>query len=145
LELVARYWKALAGDAHKPISVYVENALYDFELDEGDTNTNTTYNTYLDFVQHLDPIYQRVMIVGHNPALEQLEQQLAGGEQAQAAAKLKYPPGTFCEIVFDNNNSSDDNNESDNDSAKAWNTIEVGQGQGKVTLFVTPKQTHFKV
>jgi hypothetical protein len=22
--------------------------LYDFELDEGDTNTNTTYNTYLD-------------------------------------------------------------------------------------------------
>jgi phosphohistidine phosphatase SixA len=154
LELVFRHWKSLAGDGHKTIPVRLEQALYDFELDDGDSNSNTTYNTtstntYLDFVQHLDPIYQRVMIVGHNPALEQLEQQLAGGEQAQAAAKLKYPPGTFCELVFDNNNSNN-NNESDNDydvdnNVKAWNTIQAGQGQGKVTLFVTPKQTYFKV
>jgi phosphohistidine phosphatase len=153
LELVARYWTALAGDGYKRIPVYLEQALYDFEVDDGDTSTNTTYNTtttsshttYLDFVQHLDPIYQRVMIVGHNPALEQLEQQLAGGgEQAQAAAKLKYPPGTFCELVFDNTNrKNDNNNESDNDNVKAWNTIQAGQGQGKVTLFVTPERTYF--
>jgi phosphohistidine phosphatase SixA len=158
LDLVLRYWTALAGDGHKVIPVHFEQALYDFELDDGDSNNddnnynnNTTgTNTYLDFVQHLDPIYQRVMIVGHDPAMEQLEQQLAGGEhRAQAAAKSKYPPGTFCELVLDDYNSNEIN-ESDSDNnvdnnVKAWNTIQAGQGHGKVTLFVTPKQTHLKV
>jgi phosphohistidine phosphatase SixA len=116
----------------------LEQALYDFEHVDGDTSSNThssASKTYLDFVQHLDPIYQRVMIVGHNPAMEQLEQQLAG-EQAQAAEKLMYyPPGTFCELVFDNNNSNN------NDNLTAWNTIQAGTGQGRVRMFVTPKQT----
>jgi phosphohistidine phosphatase len=125
LELVAKHWKALAG-----IPVHTEQALYDFENDESYTNNNTySSNTYLDFVQHLDPIYQRVMIVGHNPAMEQLEQQLA-----EHAAE-KYPQGTFCELVFGNISNNDDSN------VTAWNALQAGHGQGKVRLFVTPKQT----
>jgi hypothetical protein len=51
--------------------------------------------------------------------------------------------------VFDDNKSSNNNKESDNDydvdnKVKAWNTIQAGQGQGKVTLFVTPQLTSFR-
>jgi hypothetical protein len=54
--------------------------LYDFELDEGDTNTNTTYNTYLD-LSSISINLPAVMMVGHN-RMEQLEV-AAGGERAE--------------------------------------------------------------
>jgi phosphohistidine phosphatase len=80
LELVAQHWKALAA-----VPVRFDEELYDFE-DEG--------TAYRDFVRDLDSAYQRVMIVGHNPQMLLLEQQLT------SHPIKKYPPATFCELSF---------------------------------------------
>ena len=64
-----------------------------------------------------------VMIVGHNPGLEELAELLVGGgnDDAQEQMAEKFPTGALAVFTFDAPNWSD-----------------IGLGQGKLAHFVTP-------
>jgi hypothetical protein len=97
----------LAGDAYKPIFRLRGNALYDFELDEGDTNTNTI----LQYVSRLCPASRSNLPTSYDSGTQPFWNSSSSSWRVaneHAAAKLKYPLN-LCEIVFDN--SSGDNNE----------------------------------
>jgi hypothetical protein len=80
------------------------------------------------------------MMVGHNQ--RNSSSSSGGWRTGTNGSKVKVSARTFCEIVFDNNMRRRQCL-SDNATAKAWNTIEVGLGRGKVTLFVAPKADSF--
>jgi phosphohistidine phosphatase len=54
---------------------------------------------YLDYVKNIDDKYNNVMIVGHNPAIEELAQNLVGLQKVE-----HLPPGAFCVIQFQDSN-----------------------------------------
>lgn len=65
----------------------------------------------------------RLMLVGHNPGIEDLAAELAGGGEAGALARLqeKYPTGGLAVLVF---------------GVSAWS--EVAVRSGRLEAFVTP-------
>jgi phosphohistidine phosphatase len=76
-------------------------------------------STYFGFAKQLNSRYTRIMLVGHNPAMNSLAQQLVSNQHLVK----KFPPSAFLEIhwtVADN-----------------WNALE--EGEGSVALFVPPK------
>jgi phosphohistidine phosphatase len=76
-------------------------------------------STYLGIVRHLDSRYNRIMLVGHNPAMNSLVQQLVADQHLVK----KFPPCAFLEIHWT--------------AAGNWSTLEEGNGTG--VLFVPPK------
>jgi phosphohistidine phosphatase len=65
----------------------------------------------------------RLLLVGHNPGLEELALFLAGRDGAlRAEVAIKYPTGTLAEIEF---------------AAQHWRNI--GQGQGMLGRFIRPR------
>lgn len=66
---------------------------------------------------------QTVMVVGHNPGLEELAAELAGGGEKDACKVMaaKFPTGALAVLTFD---------------APAWSAI--APGGGKVQRFITP-------
>ena len=67
--------------------------------------------------------HKRVMIVGHNPGLEELSELLVGGGNAQAQEVMaeKFPTGALAVFTFD---------------APRW--ADIAHGDGKLTHFITP-------
>lgn len=67
---------------------------------------------------------ETLMLVGHNPAMEEAADELAGGGEAKplATMRAKYPTAAVAELAFD---------------LDAWS--EVGPGTGTLTRFVRPK------
>ena len=65
----------------------------------------------------------KVMVVGHNPGLEQLAQELVGGGDGPAQADLaaKFPTCSLAALTFDND---------------VWSDITPGTGQ--LRHFLTP-------
>lgn len=65
-----------------------------------------------------------LLLIGHNPELEDLAHRLAGTGKAEALARLaeKYPTGTLAEISF---------------ARDSWSRI--GEGSGTLQRFVRPR------
>ncbi len=59
--------------------------------------------TLFDIVQETDDAHSSVLLVGHNPGLEDLVFMLtpADGTRIRKEIDVKYPTATFCEMVFD--------------------------------------------
>lgn len=101
LELVQKHWAA-----DTPIQ-------FDAQL------YSLATSTYLGIVRHLDSRYNRIMLVGHNPAMNSLVQQMVSDQHLVT----KFPPCAFVEIHWT--------------VACNWNALEEGSGTG--VLFVPPK------
>ena len=56
----------------------------------------------LDRIHHVDDKVERLLVVGHNPGLEQLTLLLSGASEdgLRSEAELKYPTATLAEIRF---------------------------------------------
>jgi phosphohistidine phosphatase len=65
---------------------------------------------------------ESLMLIGHNPGLEQLALSLAGSGKKLAAVRRKYPTGALATLELDGR----------------WS--ELRPGSAKLTDFVTPKQ-----
>ena len=76
----------------------------------------------LERVQALDEGVESVLLIAHNPALEQLALDLAGGGEQLAQVRLKYPTGALATLEF----------------SGRW--LELGPGRAELADFVTPKQ-----
>ncbi len=79
----------------------------------------------LEAVRRAPASVRTVMLLGHNPGMENLAAGLAGpGSKAKALARLhaKFPTAALAEIEFE---------------AETWSAI--GNGQGRLRRFVVPK------
>ncbi|HZG44791.1 MAG TPA: histidine phosphatase family protein [Allosphingosinicella sp.] len=78
----------------------------------------------LDRIQHVDDTAQRLLVVGHNPGLEQLATLLTGSDRSGLLGELetKYPTATIAVIEFD---------------VDRW--ADVAKGAGTLTRFIRPR------
>lgn len=80
--------------------------------------------TLLDQVQAMDDSCDRLLVVGHNPGLEQLALMLSGTDESgmMGELELKYPTATVAEIRFD---------------VERW--ADVAAGSGTLVRFIRPR------
>ena len=80
--------------------------------------------TLLDIVRHAPESVERLLLVGHNPGMEELALRLARrhGERLRGEVETKYPTGTLAEIEL---------------PAGRW--AEVGEGAGRILRFIRPR------
>jgi phosphohistidine phosphatase len=80
--------------------------------------------TLLDIVRHAPDTAERLLLVGHNPGLEELALRLAQGEgdALRGEVEVKYPTGTVAEIEL---------------PAESW--AEVKEGTGRIARFIRPR------
>jgi phosphohistidine phosphatase len=78
----------------------------------------------LERIHHVDDQVERLLVVGHNPGLEQLALLLTGGEEnsLRQEVEVKYPTATLAEIRFD---------------VGSW--AEVAATGGTLTRFIRPR------
>jgi phosphohistidine phosphatase len=78
----------------------------------------------LDRVQHMGDDVERLLVVGHNPGLEQLAMLLTGSDRSGRLAELeaKYPTATLAVLEFD---------------VAHWS--EVSKSGGTLTRFIRPR------
>lgn len=78
----------------------------------------------LDRIQHVDDSAQRLLVVGHNPGLEQLATLLSGSDSSGLLGELetKYPTATLAVIEF---------------AVDRW--ADVAKGAGTLTRFIRPR------
>ena len=95
-------------------------AILDVEYDE--RLYLATIPALLEVVRGADDEADRLLIVGHNPGLENLTLTLAGEGALRSKVTVKYPTGTVAEIRFGIDN---------------W--IDVEEGKGELTRFIRPR------
>lgn len=78
--------------------------------------------TLLGIVRAADDSRDRLLIVGHNPGMEQLALLLARGGALREQVAAKYPTGALAEIGFE---------------APRWR--DIGEGTGTLERFVRPR------
>ncbi len=78
----------------------------------------------LERIHHVDDKVERLLVVGHNPGLEQLALLLTGGEEndLRQEVEVKYPTATLAEIRFD---------------VDSW--ADVAAAGGTLTRFIRPR------
>jgi phosphohistidine phosphatase len=78
----------------------------------------------LDRIHHVDDKVERLLVVGHNPGLEQLTLLLSGASEdgLRSEAELKYPTATLAEIRFD---------------VESWSDVKAAAGT--LTRFIRPR------
>ena len=76
----------------------------------------------LERVRAVEEGVESVLLIGHNPGVEQLALRLAGGGDKLASVRRKYPTGALATLEF----------------GGRWR--ELGPGSAELTDFVTPKQ-----
>lgn len=78
----------------------------------------------LDALAHVEPRYRNLLIIGHNPGLQELALLLTDAGDADARRKVteKFPTAGLAVIDFD---------------AADWR--EIGEGSGRLERFVTPR------
>jgi len=91
-ERARQTWAAVAPYLVPQPTVAYRRAIYDAEADD-----------LLVMLQHLPDSLGSVMVVGHNPAMEELAEMLIGGGDATARERLaaKYPTAALAEIATD--------------------------------------------
>lgn len=80
--------------------------------------------TLVDIVRHAPDTVDRLLLVGHNPGMEELALRLArrDGDRLRGEVELKYPTGTVAEIEL---------------PAGHW--AEVKEGTGRIRRFIRPR------
>jgi phosphohistidine phosphatase len=78
--------------------------------------------TILDIARETLDEAGRLLVVGHNPGLEQLTLMLAAPSPLRDEAELKYPTATLAEIAFE---------------ASAWS--DIAAGTGTLSRFIRPR------
>jgi phosphohistidine phosphatase len=80
--------------------------------------------TLLDIVRHAPDDVGRLLLVGHNPGLEELALRLArrDGDALRGEVEIKYPTGTVAEIEL---------------PVEHW--MDVKQGAGRIVRFIRPR------
>lgn len=80
----------------------------------------------LQFLRRLPPTVPSVMVIAHNPGLEDLAMDLIGGGDEAALARLheKFPTGALATLTIPGD----------------WRTLE--RGQATLTAYVIPKDLH---
>jgi phosphohistidine phosphatase len=76
----------------------------------------------LERLRAVEDSVESVLLIGHNPGVEQLALRLAGRGEKLAAARRKYPTGALATLEF----------------AGCWRELQPGGAE--LTKFVTPKQ-----
>jgi phosphohistidine phosphatase len=78
----------------------------------------------LDIVRHAPDSADRLLLVGHNPGMEELALRLArrDGDRLRGEVEIKYPTGTVAEIEL---------------PAKHW--AETREGTGRIVRFIRPR------
>ncbi len=79
--------------------------------------------TLLDIAQSLDDALGTVLLVGHNPGLEDLVLMLASASPYRDEAEIKYPTATLSELRFE---------------VERWRDIE--EGRGELARFTRPRE-----
>lgn len=79
--------------------------------------------TLLDLVHSLDDGHGRVLLVGHNPGLEDLVLTLASASPYRDEVEIKYPTATLAELRFE---------------VERW--ADVGEGKGELVRFTRPRE-----
>ena len=82
-----------------------------------------TVETLLALVHAVDDSEERLLIVGHNPGMEQLALLLSRGGALRDEIALKYPTGALAEIGFD---------------VAHWR--DVAPGGGRLARFIRPRE-----
>jgi len=80
-------------------------------------------DTLLALVRATDDSDARLLLVGHNPGMEQLALLLADGGPLRDEIAAKYPTAALAEIAFD---------------AEHWH--DVGPGDGRLERFIRPRE-----
>jgi phosphohistidine phosphatase len=80
--------------------------------------------TLLDIVRHVPAMVERLLLVGHNPGIEELALRLArrDGDRLRGELEVKYPTGTVAEIGL-----------------PAENWADVLEGTGRIVRFIRPR------
>jgi phosphohistidine phosphatase len=78
--------------------------------------------TLLEIVRAADDAHERLLVVGHNPGMEQLALLLAGGGALRDRIAAKYPTGALAELRFD---------------GPGWR--DVAAGAGRLERFIRPR------
>lgn len=80
--------------------------------------------TLLDIVRHASDGIDRLLLVGHNPGMEELALRLArrDGDRLRAEVEIKYPTGTVAEIEL---------------PASHW--AQLREGRGRIVRFIRPR------
>jgi phosphohistidine phosphatase len=82
-----------------------------------------TLATLVELVRETPEEVERLLLVGHNPGLEELALFLAGSDGSlRSEVEIKYPTGTLAEIEL---------------PAAHWS--DIGEGEGKIARFVRPR------
>jgi phosphohistidine phosphatase len=110
----AETWRIVAAQLPRPVAADVIDALYDFGDGGG----------LLDVIRDRGGTTQRLMLVGHNPALENLAARLIGAGDPGLCAKLqaKFPTAALAVIVF---------------PISDW--APLAEGSGELTHFIRPR------
>ena len=95
-------------------------AILDIEYDERIYLASVP--TLLEVVRGADDEANRLLLVGHNPGLENLTLALAGEGALRDEVAVKYPTGTVAEIRF-----------------AVGNWVDVEEGEGELTRFIRPR------
>lgn len=99
------------GEAYGPLPLTYDERVY-----------LASVPTLLRIVQAADDAQHRLMIVGHNPGMEQLALALAGGGALRDRTAEKFPTGALAELRFD---------------VASWG--EVDEGAGTLARFILPR------
>jgi phosphohistidine phosphatase len=102
--------EGIAPALAKDVPVRIERELY-----------TASAQRLLERLRALDDELDSVLVIGHNPALEQLALTLSGGGEPLDALRRKYPTGALATLEF----------------AGSWS--ELASGSAELTDFVTPK------
>ena len=79
--------------------------------------------TLMEIIHEIPDEADRLLLVGHNPGLEELALLLAGPDgPLRSEVAIKYPTGTIAEIAF---------------AADHW--ADVGKGDGRIVRFIRPR------
>lgn len=78
--------------------------------------------TLLDIVRHAPDGVGRLLLVGHNPGMEELALRLARRDELRSEVEVKYPTGTVAEIEL---------------PVERW--AEVTEGTGRLLRFIRPR------
>jgi phosphohistidine phosphatase len=80
--------------------------------------------TLLDIVRHVPDGIGRLLLVGHNPGMEELALRLArrGSDRLRGEVEIKYPTGTVAEIEL---------------PVERW--ADVKEGTGRILRFIRPR------
>lgn len=78
--------------------------------------------TLIEIVRAADDAHARLLVVGHNPGMEQLALLLAGAGALRDRIAAKYPTGALAELRFD---------------SPSWR--DVAPGSGRLERFIRPR------